>query len=367
MAIGALSAARRGFADGGDADMSIGPPPEAAPAGRLQPQLQPAPSGALGDDFASQLAQGLIPGGVSGALTQVNANQQRLDAANTRKVNAIEATKNILAQTRANQTSNLPLMAFGAAMLQPTHTGGFAESLGNGMNAAIPQISAERQHDMDYALASGKLDIAASDADLARAQDSANDFMKRMQMVAQAGTWQARTQGAYDRTALTNLTRVQVAQMTTDLRTQLGNAKTETDRARIIANFTTQNRSIDERVRDDMIKEATNQQRANTSQDAASDRDVNAKAHQIFQAAPKDVMGNPQATDATGKPLKDAKGNPVPFRWADALKQAQEAAKAAKTPPAATPVPATTSRLQTLTQPPPAADNTLPGIFAPPQ
>lgn len=113
----------------------------------------------------------------------------------------MEQAMAILQQTRGGQTANLPLLAFGAAMLHPTRGGTFGESLGQGVDAAIPQIGAQRQKDFEYAKALSSLGIEEGSQDVQNvkdAQKSFDDYYKEqgegLGQAATMATWQQRGQ-----------------------------------------------------------------------------------------------------------------------------------------------------------------------------
>lgn len=310
MAMGALGlAARRGFADAGSVDGDIMPPPEA----RMAQAAPAAQSGALGADasgsrWADQMSQGMLGSQMGpGVLSRLDQNQAGISRAVQAKMQRIQDAKNILAQTRGGQTTNLPLMAFGAGMLSPTRTGNIGEALSHGLGQAIPQVQQQRAQDLDYAGTAGKLGIAEADTDLAGQQEASNDFMKRVQMVSQAGTWGDRTAAANQRNEVTNSTRLQIATAGNALKEQLAGTKDETQRAAIIARFFVQNKIADERIQHDIVQEALGQQNANTNERNAGTRERQAgtgetaeKRREIGQiihdamAADKDDLGKPR-------------------------------------------------------------------------
>ena len=131
--------------------------------------------------------------GAGSPLQQFQALQAARDQAAQQKAAAIQNAMAILQAGRAAQTTSLPMLAAGAAMLQPTRSGGFAESLANGLGAAGPVIAQQRMRDEAENAAMGNLGVQAAGVPLETAQADIGDFFRRMQLAEQAASSAALT------------------------------------------------------------------------------------------------------------------------------------------------------------------------------
>jgi hypothetical protein len=162
-------------------------------------------------DFAQDM-RGADPGAEEGALQK--ARQQQADF----KQQRIQQAMAILQANKQSQTTNLPLLAAAGAMLAPTRTGSFSESLGNGMTAAVQPTEVDRTRDTGLAGALGRLGIDEGDVGLQSAQADTNDFWKRMQLAEQAGSSAALSDTRQNIATGNNISREQVAQTLADSR-----------------------------------------------------------------------------------------------------------------------------------------------------
>ncbi len=146
------------------------PPPRGALAGRT-----PAPAPARGAGplaqrgTASDIPPGTPPGQIEGSplaatLGGNQADAQRSGAMDMGMMNlqyqkyiddqhAAQAarTQQVMNILQASKTGNMPMLAAAGAMLAPTRTGGFAESLGKGFEAAVPVEETERKQQEEMA------------------------------------------------------------------------------------------------------------------------------------------------------------------------------------------------------------------------
>lgn len=142
------------FEDGGSAG---GDPAFASLLARIngeQPQ-QPAPSrGAINATVAPSSAadDGGSSAGTGGGALQVGVDTTGQDPNAASQLDRIRAGIAVLQAGNAVPSQqpgaiNLPLLAASGAMLAPTRTGGFTESLGNSMTAGASAVAAQRQQD----------------------------------------------------------------------------------------------------------------------------------------------------------------------------------------------------------------------------
>ena len=227
MRLGALSAGGmksnrpiRGYASGGAVDddsgiddiLSAGNP-AATPSGAsliLQAAASPgaagnaSPSGAVNQAtaVAPQLFAGSSTSSINGPLTQNSQYQQlrgQLDSANADRLARISNAKNILQAAQNNQTTNLPLLAAAGAFMAPTRTGSFGESMGNAINAALPQVQQQRQSDEQAAKMQAQIDMQYGDVVQQAAKDALSEFgvnFFKEQDQARLAATQAREQAA---------------------------------------------------------------------------------------------------------------------------------------------------------------------------
>lgn len=140
-----------------------------------------SPSVQQQSQFAESM-RGANPGATLGALQQ--ARSQDADI----KAQRIQQAMSILQANKDSQTTNLPLLAAAGAMLAPTRTGGFSESLGNAMTAAVQPTQVDRTRDTNLAGAMGRLGIEGSDVPLQNDMANIGDFWRQMQLAEQAGS-----------------------------------------------------------------------------------------------------------------------------------------------------------------------------------
>src|SRR6185437_7472674 len=141
---GALSTRyRRGFADGGDVedqyDQAVLPDDADDQGSAMAPDVR-ARVGALAN--ASQ--PDLTPGQQVQRIDAGTANIQRQLAVQQILRGAGIQGPSVLDPSQAPGATNVPLLAAAGAMLQPTRSGGFSESLGNAFSAAVPAIEKQR-------------------------------------------------------------------------------------------------------------------------------------------------------------------------------------------------------------------------------
>lgn len=111
------------------------PAPLPAPAVAAAP---PASGGALSSGAANDLPEPPMPPPSSGALSQQPQQADDQAAAIQRAMMVMDIANG------GRNGSNLPMLAAAGAMLRPTRTGGFAESLGNAFDAGAGAIQAQR-------------------------------------------------------------------------------------------------------------------------------------------------------------------------------------------------------------------------------
>jgi hypothetical protein len=150
---------------------------------------------------------GADPAAEQGVLQR--ARQQQTDF----KQQRIQQAMAILQANKQSQTTNLPLLAAAGAMLAPTRTGSFSESLGNGMTAAVQPTEVDRTRDTGLAGALGRLGIDEADVGLQGAQQDTTDYWNRMRLAQQAGSNAALVGGRMDIAAGNQDARLQVQQL----------------------------------------------------------------------------------------------------------------------------------------------------------
>lgn len=69
--------------------------------------------------------------------------------------------------------TNLPMLAAAGAFLEPTHSGGFSEALGNAFKAAVPVAEKERQIQANKDIWSGRVGVQQQNADTAALRQQA--------------------------------------------------------------------------------------------------------------------------------------------------------------------------------------------------
>lgn len=129
-------------------------------------------------NMLAKQSQDIMGGGpLSQQVQTLQTNEQKAAQA---KKDAINQAISVLKVNQAGQTTNLPLLAAGAAMLAPTRTGAFTESLSNAIDASLPQVQQQRQRELDQAKLQGSLGVDAADVDLSAAQEQSKDFYTRL-------------------------------------------------------------------------------------------------------------------------------------------------------------------------------------------
>jgi len=119
--------------------------------------------------------QNAVLGGTpESALQKYKDAQSAQEAAAQAKKDRIQQAMDTLSANR----SNLPMMAFGAGMMKPTHTGTFGETLSNAMSDTIPAIDKQRQYEAQLQ----QMGVSAADVDLAQKTKAAQDWTDRMKL-----------------------------------------------------------------------------------------------------------------------------------------------------------------------------------------
>jgi hypothetical protein len=135
---------------------------------------------------ADQLAFGQSLRGQGSPTQQYEALRGQRDAAAAQKAKSIQDAMAILQAGKNSQTTSLPMLAAAGAMLAPTRTGAFTESLGNAFSAAGPAIARQRQEDWQQNEAQANLGVEAGSIPLQVSSEDMQDFWKRMQLAEQA-------------------------------------------------------------------------------------------------------------------------------------------------------------------------------------
>ena len=150
---------RRRFADGGDVDQ---------PTDQYDYATTSQPADTAWDvppDTPQQsqgaLAQGAPLGGPRGQVDRIQQATQRLADQQILK-NAGIGTPAILDPSQQPGAVNLPLLAAAGAMLEPTHSGGFAEALGKAFTAAVPPAEQQRSLQEQAQLRKAQIDTNAA-------------------------------------------------------------------------------------------------------------------------------------------------------------------------------------------------------------
>lgn len=160
MKIGALqrSMRRRRYADGGGVD-----PSDDDSIGMYSALSQSAPSDLMGRD-GQPIEPPIPPDQQDGALSRSAAQpqQQSGDPDAAAKIARLQQARDVLASLQSGGGgggySNLPLLAAAGAMLAPTRTGGFAESLGNAFSSGAATAEQQRQLQEQTALRRAQMD-----------------------------------------------------------------------------------------------------------------------------------------------------------------------------------------------------------------
>jgi hypothetical protein len=126
------------------------------------------------------------PSDIKGALAQQRAARNQAAAAQIAAIN--RAAQNIRAASQGSV--NLPMLIGASALMAPTRTGSFGESLSNAGMSVADALQKQRALDVQNATAGGNLDIAASQVPRDISDLDAAEFYKRM------GTGQAMEQSA---------------------------------------------------------------------------------------------------------------------------------------------------------------------------
>jgi hypothetical protein len=138
----------------------------------------PANPGALAEQSPTarvmqQQGEKLIGPDPAGALTTAS---QAKDAARQKQMDSIDNAMSIL--RASNASVNLPMIAAGSALLSPTRTGSFGESMGNAGRAFVPAFQQQRKDEMDVA----NLGIQGAAVAAEGAREGYQDFLTRFNL-----------------------------------------------------------------------------------------------------------------------------------------------------------------------------------------
>lgn len=281
-------------------------------APQQQPQLDPAAQsmGALSQSIIGDTGNG--PQGVLSKMNSLDANQNQ---AAQQKIKQIQDARNTLAIMKAGQSTNLPLLAFGTAMLAPTRSGALTEAISKGGEAAIPQVQAQRERDLQYAMAQGKLGIDEGDVGLTQAQLANEQFQKKLGLSIEAAripsteaTWQNRGNQTYQRaTDVANInsgSRLDAATIRSNAMLQAQTMRTGEDQQKYLANVYMKQLGLDEKTANDMANLDVRRQNADTGRQNAN---TNANKGQSLTANEKASLAEANARNDPGY-LKDMPG-----------------------------------------------------------
>lgn len=177
-------AMRMGAAGGGDADMNMlyGSGQYDPGAGALargsaaltRKDLEPGPDVQNLRAYGAAYQMG-SPEEVKGALSRQDLLR---DQSAQQKMAAIQRAMSIL-QASGQHDVNLPALAAAGALMGPTRTGSFGESLSNAVGSAVPQIQRQREIERANALATGQLGIEGADVGIQQSKEQQQDLIQR--------------------------------------------------------------------------------------------------------------------------------------------------------------------------------------------
>jgi hypothetical protein len=191
-----------------------GPDQAAAIAPSLGIKIDPAYTNLLVQQSKDIIGAG---GPLSQQIQTLQTNEQKAAQA---KMDRIDQAMQVLKGIQSGQTTNLPLLAAGAAMLAPTRTGAFTESLSNGLSASIPQIEQQRQRQLEQARLQGNLGIESADVQGELAKQQTQDFYKLLDLSQSDLKYAAATGARLEANANTNNTRILTTGMNDQTRLQ---------------------------------------------------------------------------------------------------------------------------------------------------
>lgn len=195
-------------------------------------------------------------GPLSQQIQTVQTNEQKAAQA---KMDAINQAMAVLNAQKSGQTTNLPLLAAGAAMLAPTRTGAFTESLSNALGASLPQIEQQRQRDLEAAKLQGTMGIAGADVQGELAKEQADDFWKRIGLGENDLKYAAASGARLEANANTNNTRVLTTGMNDQTRVQTNQNTVDAKDRATVARSAYETAVIDARNRGLTDRETNNQ------------------------------------------------------------------------------------------------------------
>lgn len=159
-------------------------------------------------DMLAQQSQDVMGTGTGPLSQQIQSLQTNEQKAVQEKKDRIAQAMATLQVNQSNQTTNLPLLAASAAMLAPTRTGAFTESLSNGLNASIAPTEQQRQKNLDYAKLQGSLGVDSADVDVGAATQQTQNFLDRFKISSDDLKYAAASGARMQANANTNDTRI---------------------------------------------------------------------------------------------------------------------------------------------------------------
>jgi len=258
---------------GDDSDVSFFPPD----IGDYQPTggMPTPPVPGAGNGVLSNPNAGVGDGG--GDDTWDNTQQGVLAAQNPQvqmQMNAIQQARQRIDAYRAQQDAaksgqiNLPLLAAAGAMLSPTRSGSFGESIGNAFSAAAPAVARQRQTDAAEEAARAKQDWNMSYQEALLGDKSAGRSIQQQRLSLddriKSRTLELKAQGLDD-TAAYRQARIELGQG------QLGiNQQNANTRGNTAANQVTTNANVQAQAEID----AENAKRAESGQEPMSEAEM---------------------------------------------------------------------------------------------
>ena len=142
----------------------------------------------------SQSSQAMLgtPQEMTGALSRLGAAR---DAAAQQKISSIDRAMSILSSAGAGGPDLVRLMS-GSAMMGPTRTGTFGESMSNAGMATAQALQQQRELDRQRAIEQAQLVMQQGAVPGELAQQQAADFYKRIGLGQTLGEWAARAQAS---------------------------------------------------------------------------------------------------------------------------------------------------------------------------